>query len=150
MNMNLNELRFAVNLSLNSAYSLLPLRRFLFARYEGDEEIDVEPALESLLPVLEPYVEHEEALGDPDLSLRLNRLQRVLNCPNVTPERVFFALEFDAIRELVGRLLRHTIDQGTFERQLVKLSPATFDLQQVSTWALRHAELPEMDVAMMG
>ncbi len=145
----LKQLEAIVERTLHGERTLDELRAFLFLRHESEEDVEVEPELEELLPVLEPYAEYEEAMGDSAALERLARLQRVLNGPIPTRERVVFALKYDTIMVLTSKLERGVIDDATFERQLAALSPAPLDTRRIRLWARAHLGLSDLDAAKM-
>jgi hypothetical protein len=144
----LAEVRIRVQEVLSGKRPLAALREYIFLVHEG-EEVEVEVALNRLLPALEPYFLYEEACGDPDAAERLQRLAQVLALEDVSREHIVFALEFNEAREAVSKRQRGVITDATLVSVLSKLSPIEFDVAKVERWAFHHQRLGALDVRLL-
>lgn len=122
---------------LNGDLDYDALRDFIYARYEAEEELDVEADADELLSVLSPYVETEEALPDPQRDVRLRRLWNLTRDLRGQPPAAVtvFALKYDEIADLVRKRNKGAINDDVLRDQMRKLTPARCDLEKVIAWA---------------
>lgn len=127
------------------------LRSFVYSRYDGEDEIEVDETADDLLSVLSPYIETETALPDPNRDIRLRRLAKVLASTTDCPVRsaAVFALKFDELVNLEKKRVSGVIPDSVFRSQISKLSPATYDTELLCNWVSRHTNEPELDPEKM-
>lgn len=121
------------------------VRRFVYGYYEAEDTNILDASLAAIFPILAPYLEGEEARGDPDRQRRIRRLRGLLDQDTALAERTVFALEFDKIRDLVRRLEGNLISRDVFESQIRKLSPGSFEDRRIVLWAMAHRDEDEPD-----
>ena len=125
------------------------VRRFVFQCFEAEEDFDLEEGLEEVFAVLAPYLLYEEAHSDAHRLERMRRLRDALSQEGALAERALFALEFDRIQELRGKLLSGRITRAVYDDQLRKLSPATFDIRRLALRSAAHEGRETVDNRLM-
>lgn len=124
-----------IRLYLEGKAEFSKLRDFIFQYYEAEADISLDQSLDQIFPVLAPYFEFEESMGDPTRRYRMLRLEEALKADSEILERAVFALEFDRIQELKKKLLEKHITRSQYEDQLRKVSPVKFDMHRVKLWS---------------
>lgn len=126
-------------------------RSFIYHRYESDNEVVVDEFGDKLLSVLAPYVETETAIPDNQRSIRLRRLAQLLRSTQMRfiVEVAVYALNFDEIAALLRKRDAGIISNAVFKEQIRKLSPASFDVEQISRWAEQHTDEAEPHANLM-
>jgi hypothetical protein len=134
----LSEFRKVLAQYLAGDRSFDELRHYVYQYYEGEKPVTVDAGLEEMLPVFAPYLEYEEAHGDPQREARMMNMGRALTGQSALRERAVFGLEFGRIMDLTEKLESGAIDSNVYEGQLRTLTPVDFDWTQVSAWARAH------------
>jgi len=117
------------------------IREWVFDYYISEEETGLDAAMDEVLWVLRPYLEWEEAVGDPKRQTRMERLYRLLaSATTAFAERTVFALEFDEIQRLTKKLRDGLITREVYERKMGELSPGDYDVRRVIMWAQAHID----------
>lgn len=119
-------------------------REWVYSYYVSEGEKRVDEAMEAILPVLRPYLEWQEAVGDPRCRTRMERLYRLLSSATTAfAERTVFALEFDEVQRLTKKLRDGLITRPVYERKMAELSPGNYDVGRVMEWAASHLDRSE-------
>ncbi len=123
-------------------------RNFIYARYEGEEEMSIEDDADDVLSVLSPYIETEEAVPDNKRDMRLQRVCKLLrDRRGLSPTAItVFALKYDEIAQLVSKKDNGVITTTVFCEQVRKLTPAEFDLDSIVVWAEKQKGDSEPDI----
>ncbi len=115
------------------------LRDFVFQFYEGDRDVELDVFLKQVFPLILPYLQWEEAMGDPKREIRIRRLFNLLQKQQTfLPERVLFALEFDKIIELTKKENAGIIPSKVYHEQMAKLSSCSYDIRLIEKWGKQH------------
>ncbi len=118
------------------------VREWVYEFYEAEESFGLDEALEEIFPVLLSYLQYEEAENDSRRDIRLRRVYELLNtASSMFAEYTVFGLEYDEIHELTNKLLNTTISNETYQRKMAALSPASYNVDQVISWAKGCGEL---------
>jgi len=117
------------------------VRNWVFDYYISEEEKRLDAAMEQIIEVLRPYLEWEEASGDPMRESRMQRVYTLLRSARSRfAERAVFALEFDEAERLTKKLRQGLITKDVYLRKMGQLSPADYDVNCVIGWAEAHVD----------
>ncbi len=135
------ELVSRVSAYLSGKTDFSVVRDWVFDYYVSDEKMAFDAAMEAIVPVLRPYLEWEEGVGDPKRQTRMDRFCRLLaSATTAFAERAVFALKFDEIQRLTRKLRDGLITREVYERKMGELSPGDYDVGRIIEWAWAHID----------
>jgi hypothetical protein len=143
------KLKHAIDDCFGRDFIILPLRKFIFDFYEGDSEDDLAPDVENIFAILAPYVEFEEAYGDPIAGKKIIRLKRLFDRNDFDANKVLFSLEYETIMILLHKLDNKKISTTIFKKKIDELSPANFNTEKIIEWAKQHKNMTEPDFTLI-
>lgn len=119
---------------------LAALRDFIFDYYwDEDEYVFESEESEWIFAVLLPYLQVEEAIGDPHRQERMRKLLEALG-QEFTPESAVIGLEYDCINDLVQKYRNGFIRRHLLRKKIEELTPAAIDKEKLFKAVMAKAE----------